>query len=104
MGYKKGISGNPKGRKKGSKNKVTQEIRERLRSFIDDEYENILKDMKGLEPERRVDVFVKLLEYVIPKLTRTQQENVRESKTYVVQRKIIYRCIDCGGEGENEKR
>lgn len=73
MAFQKGKSGNPGGRKKGSKNKATKTLRERVSQLLDNNFEQVVEDMKSLDAKQRVDTWVKLLEYVMPKLQRSEQ-------------------------------
>jgi hypothetical protein len=58
----------------GRPNKATAD----LRQFIADALENgtgqLLKDLAELEPKDRVNAWLKLAEFVLPKLTRAQTE------------------------------
>lgn len=72
MPFKKGQSGNPIGRPKGSLNKVTLELRERIKLLLDDNFELFLKDFKALDAKNRINTYIKLLEYCIPKLQRSE--------------------------------
>ena len=60
------------GRKKGTPNKDTKELRERISDLIDNNFDNIQADMDTLTPEKRLDFLVKLFEYSLPKLNRTE--------------------------------
>ena len=68
MGLQKGHTNNPNGRPKGSKNKVTQDLRERITAFIGDELERVIKDYKRLPLPERMRFFERLLGYALPKL------------------------------------
>ena len=68
MPFQKGQSGNPKGRTPGKMNKDTGSLRKRIAALLDDNYAKIVKDMEKLEPRDRVNAWLKLLEYAIPKL------------------------------------
>ncbi len=72
MPFVKGESGNPNGRPKGSENKSSQLLRERISTLLEDQYEFVLEDIKQLKPKERVDAWLKLLEYAVPKLQRTE--------------------------------
>jgi len=55
------------GRQKGTPNKLTREIRATLKGFIEQEIENLPEMLKNLPEEKRLDVLIKLLPYVLPK-------------------------------------
>lgn len=63
--------GTPKtgGRKVGSENKIQAELRGRIKLFLDDNFDDIKKDFGKLEPEKRIALYEKLLNYVIAKKT-----------------------------------
>lgn len=66
MKFKKGISGNSAGRPKGQPNILTTELRERINDFLQSNWEEIEKEFKKLEPEKKLFFFEKLLKYIIP--------------------------------------
>jgi hypothetical protein len=76
MGLPKGRTNNPAGRPEGSANKITGEIRERVSNIIDEHFnsETIEHDLKQLDPEKRLHILIKLLEYAIPKLQSVAYE------------------------------
>ena len=59
---------NPNGRPKGSPNKTTQSVREWLTRLIDDNREQIRKDLAALEPKERLQVLEKFMQYTVPKM------------------------------------
>jgi len=67
MGFKKGHSGNPEGKPKGAKNKVTIALKERVTLLIENNFEKIEADINKLEPKERVQAIIKLMEFVIPR-------------------------------------
>lgn len=71
MGLKKGTTNNPNGRPKGKPNKVTQDLRQWINNFIDDNREQVQKDWKALEPKDRLVMFERLLKYALPTLQAT---------------------------------
>ena len=74
MPFKKGKSGNPKGRPRGRPNKATGTIREFVASLIDENREQIKEDLAGLEPKERLQILERLLQYVIPKMDSNTNE------------------------------
>lgn len=69
--FKKGKSGNPKGRPKGTKNKATTSVRMWLAQLIDDNREQLAKDFKNLSAKDRMTMLDKFLQYLIPKQSTT---------------------------------
>ena len=57
------------GRKEGTPNKVTQELRAKIKEIVCIELESLESKMELLQPKDRVDVLIKLLQYVLPKPT-----------------------------------
>lgn len=66
--------GTPKtgGRKRGTPNKVTADVREWIASIIDNNRAQIKRDLKELEPKDRLLFLEKLMQYVIPKRQAAQ--------------------------------
>ena len=75
MGFKKGEVTNPKGRPKGKPNKTTAEIREAYQKLVEDNLTNMtewLTQVAAENPEKAMDLMLKLSEYMIPKLARQE--------------------------------
>ncbi len=68
--WKPGQSGNPEGRPMGRKNKNQNPTRQMIHDIIDTVYttESLKKDLKRLEPKERVNIFLRLAEFVAPRL------------------------------------
>ncbi|WP_020602572.1 hypothetical protein [Spirosoma spitsbergense] len=55
------------GRKPGSTNKATTDIKSKIATLIDSQFDAITTDLEQLEPKDRVTAYLKFLEYVLPK-------------------------------------
>lgn len=64
----KGKTNNPNGRPKGTPNKTTTEIRTVLKEVINNELINIDTLLVQLEPKERLEMVIKLIPYVLPKV------------------------------------
>jgi len=67
MPFEKGKSGNEKGRPRGAKGRTTEELRQMLNDFVNNNIETLETDFKKLEPLQRLNFFAKLLDFVLPK-------------------------------------
>ena len=63
------------GRRKGSVNKTTKELRERIKEIVDSELENIETILGKLTEKERTDLLAKLLPFVLPKMNEHIIEN-----------------------------
>lgn len=84
MAFKKGQSGNPKGRPRGAKNKATNELREWVERLINDNLDTIANDIKELDPNDRVKFFLALLNYTLPKQQSVKAEINDEREQIVI--------------------
>lgn len=83
MAFKKGKSGNPAGRKTGIPNKTTKEWRVFLSSILDENFSNqdIADCLLNLSPKQRIDVFFRLLDFLLAKPTINEIESDSSTKT-----------------------
>jgi hypothetical protein len=75
MPFKKGQSGNPKGRTKGTKNKTTEEIREAFKALIESSLPDIQKWLQQVaeeSPEKALKIVEGYSDFILPKLQRTE--------------------------------
>ena len=73
--FEPGQSGNPNGRKKGTLNKNTKQIREAYQKLTEDNLDNMnrwLMQTAQEDPAKALDLMLKLSEYIIPKLARQE--------------------------------
>lgn len=68
----RGKTNNPDGRPKGRPNRITQQLRERIADFLEQNWSKIEADFLELEPKDRVMLFEKLLQYTTPRLQATE--------------------------------
>lgn len=74
MGFEKGNKLG-KGRPPGSPNKSTQEIRDAYKKLLEDNLDNMslwLAQIAADDPNKAVDMMLKLSEYILPKLARQE--------------------------------
>lgn len=56
------------GRALGTPNKTTKEIRNVLKGVINNELENIQTLLNDMQPKDRLEIVIKLIPYVLPKI------------------------------------
>ncbi|SHJ16980.1 hypothetical protein SAMN05444280_11277 [Tangfeifania diversioriginum] len=71
MGLKKGMTNNPKGRPKGTRNLTTTEAKGILNGILKQNFTpaKVNRDLKELEPRQRLDMLTKLLSFTLPRPT-----------------------------------
>lgn len=76
------------GRKKGTPNKTTSQLRELIAKFADDTFEDVVASWNAIEDDsKKVDAWVKLVEYALPKLARSEVKmDDSETKTIIFKR------------------
>ena len=75
MGFKKGENGGSNGRPKGVQNKTTQEIKDAYKKLLHTNLDNMsqwLGDVAADDPQKALELMLKLSEYIIPKLARQE--------------------------------
>lgn len=65
--------GSPKsgGRRAGTPNKITAELRARIKSFLENNFKTVEHDFKKLDPEKRIALYEKYLKFALPQLQST---------------------------------
>ena len=74
--------GTPKtgGRKAGTPNKITGDMRTRIQDLLDDNWEKIQDDLQELDAEKRLAFLEKLLKYTLPTLSSVSSEIQLQSR------------------------
>ena len=58
------------GRQKGTPNRLTKELRTILKNVLYNELENIEELLESLEPKERLELVIKLIPFILPKVDR----------------------------------
>lgn len=85
MPFEKG--NNLAGSRKGVPNKTTAEIRNAFQLLIEDNLDNMkvwLSDVAAEDPERALEIILKMSEYIVPKLSRTEVKADITDKSIVI--------------------
>jgi hypothetical protein len=73
--FQKGQSGNPSGRPKGASDMDTRKIRVAFHNLLENNLDNIslwLAQVAAKDPQKAVDLTLKLSEFIIPKIARQE--------------------------------
>lgn len=85
MPFEKG--NNLAGSRKGIPNKSTAEIRNAFQLLVEDNLDNMkvwLSDVAAEDPERALEIILKMSEYIVPKLSRTEVKADITDKSIVI--------------------
>lgn len=63
-----------KSTRRGIPNRATSDLRQVVADLLDRNADAIVKDLEALEPKDRVNAWIRLLEFSLPKLNRTSTE------------------------------
>lgn len=58
------------GRQKGTPNRLTKELRTILKNVLYNELENIEELLDSLEPKERVELIIKIIPFILPKVDK----------------------------------
>ncbi len=73
--FKPGQSGNPDGRRKGSQNKYTKQVKEAFGLLLEGNLDNLsiwLAQVAADDPKAAMDIVIKLSERFVPRLSQQQ--------------------------------
>lgn len=80
MAFEKGISGNPEGRPRGSRNRITAELQERIGSFLIENITKLQQEYDQLSPSEKLRFITSLLQYVVPRVRDIEEPPVKEER------------------------
>jgi hypothetical protein len=91
--FKPGKSGNPAGRPKGSKNR--NDLRKRVEKLIDQHFdvEKLNEDLENLDAKDRLNFFLRLLEFTLPKMRAVEYSSELETLSEEDLDRIINRLM-----------
>jgi uncharacterized protein YbcI len=72
------------GRRPGTPNKTAANLKEQIAAFVGANFEQFTTDLSQLEPKERATLYLKMMEYVLPK--QREQLNVEQTGTQLVRR------------------
>jgi hypothetical protein len=78
-GLRNGGIANLNGRKKGIPNRITSTTKELIAEIVQDNLEQVQKDIEQMKPSERVNVVIKLLDFVVPKQKAIEVNDVSEA-------------------------
>lgn len=68
MGQRKGQTGNPAGKPKGAKNKIGVELKDKMKSFLEGNFDKFKADMEEVEsPGFRCKLYIEAYKLIVPK-------------------------------------
>ena len=80
------------GNRKGIPNKSTQEIRNAFQLLVESNLDNMktwLSDVASEDPERALEIILKMSEYIVPKLSRTEIKADVTDKSIIINLKPL---------------
>ena len=83
------VSGNPTGRKKGQRNRTTDQLRSLIQSFIEDNWQRVQKEFDSLKPSERMSFLVNLLRFVLPEPTsfeKLSEDQLMQLHEYLIKK------------------
>ena len=76
---------NRSGRKSGSTNKTTTEIRKKYLELIENNFEQLETDLKNLKASERVKAIIELSKFILPTLKATEMSLNNETKFQAIE-------------------
>jgi hypothetical protein len=89
------------GRTKGTPNKMTNALREKFQTLLDDNLDKMQSDLDALEPKERLKTLLELANYVLPKLRTIDVNEIGNDEDNEAFRPVIIN-LGTGKEPEHE--
>ncbi len=77
------------GRKSGTPNKATSELRERVSELLEGRFDAVAADLDQMEPKDRVAAYIKLMEFVLPKQRESKIEMPEDEGPVIIRMNIV---------------
>lgn len=81
----KGNCYNPNGRKKGVQNNVTRDVKEMIKKFAEDKFDDVMTSFDALPAHEKVKNYIAILKYVCPTITSINA-TIGEDETDLIKR------------------
>lgn len=73
-GLKKGQTNNPDGRPVGSKNRVLNPVKKRIETLVEDNWDDLVKEIEELNVKDRVKAKIDLIKLIVPRPVSEEEE------------------------------
>jgi len=81
MGLRKGQTNNPNGRPAGALNKVTKDLRINITEFLENHFDEVIKEWYKLKGKEKLTFYRDLLQYAVPKLQSVEMKELQRKET-----------------------
>jgi hypothetical protein len=85
-GRGKGYTNNPAGKPKGTKNKVSTTVKARIIKFVEDDFDNYIEKLKGLEDKERVKGTTELIKLIVPRPLNEDEAELNRGYSEMIKR------------------
>ena len=76
--FKKGASGNPRGRPPGARNRTHSQVQLSLLKLLDDHIDGLSADIAAMPPEKRASLLINLAKHVTPAALQPERLTVEQ--------------------------
>ena len=77
---------NPNGRPKGATNKIQSSVKCRIVEFINNDFDNLIDEIKGLENKEKVKAKIELVKLVVPRPLNESEEDSNKTQSELMKR------------------